>query len=344
MEKGFSLIEVLIAMLVTTILMGAVFALLDNGQKDFVRESEISAMNQSTRVGLSMISRDLLRAGMETPPVFAVLPDDGDGINPDMLTIVYVDDEIPISRPLPCESNSEMGRGSGPCNTIDRSAVLYIDPESFIPPQTHPEQAYHRYQVLFALETSDCNGDGQMGIYPFEVSLDPAINSAGGGETLQVVHNPGQQQHEINPPGGFNRQISPDCAIIGSFSVVQYRINPLPPTPNPVLERRVVGGPWNAVSNNIENLQIQYGVGTTNINEFADQPVQALFGDPETWVTRVRVTITGRTERKNLAGSSTGTFADGDIYIRKTFSTVSALRNQISQIGVWQLQNPPLEN
>ncbi len=325
-EKGFTLVEVMISLLVTTIVMGAVFMFLNNGQKDFIRESEIAAMNQSARAGLGIISQDLFEAGRETPPVFAVLPADGGGINPDMLSIVYVDGEIPISRPLPCGGSN--GRGSGPCNTIDRSSVLYIDPESFYPPQTNPEEAYHRRQGLFALETSDCNGDGQLGMYPFEVSQDPSLNNAGGSPTLKIIHNPGQQESDINLPGGFNRQISPDCAIIGSFLVVQYRISPLPPTRNPVLERRVVGQPWTPVANNIENLQVQYGVGTMDINEFVDQPTQASFVDPQTWITRVRVTLTGRTERKNLQGSSIGAFSDGDTYIRKIFSTVVALRNQ----------------
>jgi len=332
-EQGFTLVEVLISMAITVVVLTAVFALLDSGQKNFIREGEIAPMNQSTRTGLDMISRDLLSAGMETPPVFAVLPSDGGGINPDMLLIVYVDDGIPISRPLSCGSSSKRGRGHGPCNTIDRSSVLYIDPDSFIPPQKHPKEAYHRNQVLFALETSDCNGDGQLGIYPFEVSLDPRMNNAGGGEeTLHIIHNPGQQISDINLPGGFNRQISPDCAIIGSFSVIQYRINPLPPTPNPVLERRVVGGPWIPVANNIENLQVQYGVGSININEFFDQPVQASFNDPETWITRVRVTVTGRTEQKNLPGSEAGVFSEDDIYNREIYSTVAALRNVIFQI------------
>jgi hypothetical protein len=220
---------------------------------------------------------------------------------------------------------------------------LYIDPESFYPPQENPEEAYHRNQTLFALETSDCNEDGQLGIYPFEVSLPPLMNNAGGDSTLKLIHNPGQQESGVNLPGGFNRQISPDCAIIGSFSIAQYRVNPLPPARNPALERRVIGQPWIPVSNNIENLQVQYGVGTTNINEFADQPIQALFADPQTWITRVRVTLTGRTERKNLRGSSVGAFSDNDIYIRKTLSTVIALRNQLYQIESWT-PNDPSEN
>jgi hypothetical protein len=65
---------------------------------------------------------------------------------------------------------------------------------------------------------------------------------------------------------------------------------------------------------------------------------QASFSDPQTWPTRVRITLTGRTGQKNLAGSSQGVFADDDIYIRKTFSTAVALRNNLSQIEAAQMQ------
>ncbi len=337
-QRGFSLIEVMIAMGITMAIMGAVFSLLEKGQESFIREPEITDMQQSTRAGLQMISRDLIPAGMGTPPVFAVMPSDG-GSGPDMLTIVYVDGEIPISSPLPCDGievsdpfvdaeSTKMGpRGSGPCNTIDKSSTLLINPESFIPPQDYPEEAYSRGQTLFAMETSDCNGDGQMGIYPFEISQDPAMNVAGGEETLRLNHNPGKQESGVNLPGGFNRQISPDCAIIGRFFAIQYRINPVPPTQNPQLEKRVMGGEWTPAANNIEDLQVEYGVGM-NINEFFDQPV-ALFTDPETWITHVKITITGRTESRNLSGSTEG--VDGT-YIRETLSSVTALRNQLYHV------------
>ncbi len=67
-DQGFSLIEVLIALLITVIVMSAVFGLLVRGQRGFQREPEIADMNQNTRFGLDMISRDLAMAGYRTPP------------------------------------------------------------------------------------------------------------------------------------------------------------------------------------------------------------------------------------------------------------------------------------
>jgi hypothetical protein len=87
----------------------------------------------------------------------------------------------------------------------------------------------------------------------------------------------------------------------------------------------VGGGEWRPVSANIENLQVQYGVGTTL--GFVDAPAPPIDANPNTWIMRVKVTVAGRTESKNLQGSSEGVFAAEDTYLRNTISTTVSLRN-----------------
>ena len=72
-QKGFSLIEVMVAMMVTMIVMAAVFTLLQKGQTTFQREPEVAEMNQNARYGLDMIVRDLTDAGLgqNLPVLFA---------------------------------------------------------------------------------------------------------------------------------------------------------------------------------------------------------------------------------------------------------------------------------
>ena len=180
-------------------------------------------MNHSTRSGVETISRDLLMAGYKTPAQSAVLWNDGGTIAPDEITVIFADPDVPTCEPLKCKP-----KGGGPCNTINQSSVLNIDPGTLDPYQTYAENAYSEGMILFALETDDCNGDGEYGIYPFEVSLPPTMTNAGGSPTLKIIHNPGQSETGINLPGGFNGEVHPDCAIIGKFKVIQYRISPLP--------------------------------------------------------------------------------------------------------------------
>jgi len=325
---GFTLIEILVAMMITMIVMASVFALFGGSQKSFERENEVADMQMSTRSGVERLSRDLTMAGYRTPPAAAVLWNDGGGINPDEITIVHADPNVPTSRPLQC-GGAGRGGGRGPCGTIGQSATLFLDPLTFDPAPPSLEDAYASGMVLAAIETEDCNGDGQVGFVPFVVTNPPTLTSAGGSPTLNVNHNPGSAGGDINPPGGFNGEIREDCAIVGRFRIIQYRVSEEPPAGNPTLERRDLsdGNVWRSVALNIENLQFRYGVGT--VAAVVDVPAVPT-DDPTTWINRVDLTLTGRTDRKNLQGSSPGVFDIDDTYIRKSISSTVSLRNVAS--------------
>ena len=81
-EKGFSLIELLVAMTATLIITGAVFQLVSAGQTAFRREPALTERQQNIRVALDVIAHDVYRAGYGTP-VFAQAFTDGlDGAGP----------------------------------------------------------------------------------------------------------------------------------------------------------------------------------------------------------------------------------------------------------------------
>ena len=303
---------------VILIVMAAVFGLLASGQDSFRREPEVADLNMNTRAGMDMISRDLLIAGLKVPPTMAVIWTDGGGITPDEITIVYADPNFPTCLPVV----------EPPSSTINRSSTLVLETSTMEPAFTDPMSAYSQGMVLIAFEfPDDCNGDGLVGVHPFELTQDPRCVGAGC-ERLNLNHNPADIAG-LNLPGGFNREVKEDCALIGYYHVVQYRINPLPPTPNPTLERRdlSVDGTWIPVAANIENLQFEYAPRGTGI--FTDNPVASLQGDTTTWITGVRATVAGRSESTNLQGGTPGVFSGEDTHLRKTFSTVVSLRNVI---------------
>ncbi len=340
-DAGFSLIEIMIAIAITMIVMTSVFLLLNKGQESFRREPEVSDMNANARFGIDRISRDLTVAGYNTPGNMAIMWLDGGGINPanpDELTIIYADPEIPISRPKPCTA-----KGGGPCNTIGTSSVLNIDPESFYPMPGDFEKAYKEGMVLLAIQGPNGNpacDNVAPGIFPFELTQPPKCTNAGGAKngpagcaTLNLNHNPGKGKSGINLPGGFQNDVSVDCAIIGLFHIIQYRINPLPPAVSPSLERRdlAFAEPWTPISANIENLQVQYNQGVA-VDNFRDVPQFVPMGnDPDTWITRVRFTVAGRSDSTNLQGGSQGVFAAEDTHLRRSFTTTMSLRNQLNQ-------------
>ncbi len=325
-EKGFTLIEAMVGLLITMLVMEAVFGLLDGAQRSYRREREIAALVRNTRAGLKSISRDLVMAGYKTPPAIAVFWHDGEGFSPDEITIVYADSNVPTALP------DKSAAGS----TIKASSTLFLDSATLDPRLADPSQAYPDGMTLFAIETDDCNGDGQVGFHAFELTQPSRCTNAGGARgdtsrcaTLSVNHNPADVS-DLNMPGGFNGEVQANCAVVGFFRVIQYRINSSSHPRNPVLERREIGtgGQWIPVAQNIENLVVQYGVGSSD--NFVDAPNRMPDPrDPETWITRVSVRVTGRTDSTNLQGYSPGDFAEAAPYLRTTFSTITALRNQM---------------
>ena len=53
--------------------------------------------------------------------------------------------------------------------------------------------------------------------------------------------------------------------------------------------------------------------------------------NPESFITRVRVTVAGRSESTNLQGATLGVFAADDTHLRRAFTTTMSLRNQLTQ-------------
>src|SRR5215217_6325907 len=58
-EKGFSLVELLIAMMVFTIIMGSVITLVVKSQRIFSTEQNAAEMNQSGRLLIDFLTRDI---------------------------------------------------------------------------------------------------------------------------------------------------------------------------------------------------------------------------------------------------------------------------------------------
>jgi prepilin-type N-terminal cleavage/methylation domain-containing protein len=310
-RNGFTLLEVLISVAITAIVMAAVYGILRKGQEAAHREPEISALQQNARSGLSTLDRDLTLAGYKTLGAASLIWSDGGGPEPDAITILYADPEVSTSLACLC-------RRGLPCEMLQGSSVFHIKPTSFDPAQPDPTEAYSEGMILVAMEESDCNKDGKIGIYPFQIQRTPRLGKLGELSALTIRHEPAPWTPLLKLPASFNEEVHPDCAMIGRFRIVQYRIHPLPPAPHPSLERRdlSMGEEWAQVADNIENLQLMYAAAATN--DFVDNPPLPDLLDHMTWVTQVKVTVTAR--------------ADEEAHLRKSFSTTVSLRNMIAQI------------
>jgi prepilin-type N-terminal cleavage/methylation domain-containing protein len=71
-DAGFSLMELLVAMVITLIVSGAIYGLMAGGQNAFRREPELSERQQSIRLAMDVIMRDVANAGAGLPPLAQV--------------------------------------------------------------------------------------------------------------------------------------------------------------------------------------------------------------------------------------------------------------------------------
>jgi prepilin-type N-terminal cleavage/methylation domain-containing protein len=99
-QAGFSLIELMVAMVVTLIVTGAIYGLLAGGQSAFRREPEMSERQQNTRLAMAMIEQDIGAAGVGLPPFTQIFSPALDGIGPngqDGLEIVVGSPGCPLT-------------------------------------------------------------------------------------------------------------------------------------------------------------------------------------------------------------------------------------------------------
>lgn len=137
-EQGFSLIELMIAMVVTVIVTGAVFQLMNSTQTAFRREPEVADRQQSIRVAMDRIWNDVLRAGSGMPAYTQVFgttfndvgvtsPNDGapGGTHTDEISFIAMADCPPLEVCLASGGDSLTTRETlSTCNSLPSVVIL----------------------------------------------------------------------------------------------------------------------------------------------------------------------------------------------------------------------------
>ncbi|GMR21832.1 MAG: hypothetical protein BMS9Abin37_0149 [Acidobacteriota bacterium] len=342
-ERGFTLIEVLISIVITMIVMASVFALLTQGQRAFQREPEIADLQQSARTVLDMVARDVLQAGSGLPPefpAFSRINGAGDAAPTDVIEMI---------------------------GTFQLAGELYLDPEDvtgFI-----GDQAQMRANTT-NFEPANGGNPGDMVIVYNDTTTDPAITPTTPQWALArvtaVVEDPldpdFQAQITLNY-GEFDPQYSNYLDGAGSnitnanflstdgrfskmtrVSVVRYSTvldNPADyngPPPQ-VLMRDVDFANNPQAVGYLENFQIAYTIGVTAPVDQDNPPDPAvdLAGVPmtaENMLAGVRISVTARSVTAGMQGASEGAAGREDDFIRKSFSTNVNPRNISAGINV----------
>jgi prepilin-type N-terminal cleavage/methylation domain-containing protein len=333
-ERGFSLVELMVAMTITLIVSAAIYGLLTSGSNAFRREPELADRQQNIRVAMDLVARDVFNAGAGLPTfgqVFTITDTGGacagglngcgvmgtlgtaaagarggDVENTDVVELVGVDEQCPhrsVCSPIaPGNAGLFVTRDLIPgCMRLPGFALLTDNTSFVLQPATAAPPG-----------TGVCDG-GSV--------------TQNGNLTLTVLadgfRTPAAPILPPNPsPGGV------PAVFLYPARVVRYRVGPgLDPADPamPALWRSETGrydvtgtaapepgdasfpganSPWEVVARGIEDLQIEYLDGP-GAGVWRNQPQIVTTGGWDTVVRQVRITLSARASAANLAGQTT---------------------------------------
>ena len=340
--RGFSLVELMIALVVTLIVTGAIYGLLTGGQSAFRREPELAERQQNIRVAMDLIMRDIANAGSGLPAFVQIFTQGLDactgcpaggatwglgGNRTDELEMLTNDqnrDNEPLCRAIPANNGSSVRlvrdvlplpapAASGPV------VVIFFDGTWTM--------RYVTGAVAGAPAEANCTS-GTPTLLSFNDGLaDPTGMNPAPGSNVCTVPNLGIPLTGTPPLGNANTGttgctgppavgVCCTAAEISYAQVVRYQIRNNGTVPE--LQRydtaNAAAG-FQAVARGIEDLQVQYtqanGVVTTT-----GAPVVTR-GNYNTIITQVQVTLSSRSEARNIAGARTdvnlGTYIRGSL-------------------------------
>jgi prepilin-type N-terminal cleavage/methylation domain-containing protein len=361
-QRGFSLVELVIAMAVTLIVSSSIYGLLTVGSNAFRREPELADRQQNIRVALDIISRDAFMAGAGMPafgqvfarndpagacgaalngcgvmgtmgPVAAAARG-GDNQQTDVLQILSADEQCPTVGI--CESGGPVPGTPGffvtklalpQCMRVPGLVMLTNDADFTVQSATASDTAL-----------ACTNGPGAA---PPNTRL-----------TLTGPLPPFTPFNAFTSiPDSPSGAPAPNSVYAQRARVVRYRIAPSgdPIDNTPALWRTETGlfnadgtaaaepggggfnpvnTPWEMIARGIEDLQVEYFDGN---GAWTNQPPVSIPNDWNSLVRRVRISLSARVTQANLAGESQGGAA-GPQRVRGELSTVVTPRAAYNEL------------
>lgn len=363
-EAGFSLIELMVALVVTMIVVGAIYGLLADSQTGFRREPERTERQQNIRAAMDMIMRDIANAGSGLPPFTQVFtpgldacagcPDGGApmGLNSqrtDELEMVTNDGSI--------ENESAVATACASSGTS-----LNFNRAQWNPPTTPPFTVAAIFQEgTWTLRNAvGKTGGGPCTNLDISTSSDPSgMNTA----NLCAASATGYGNAGSSDSAGATSTCggAPAVPVQVAFpQLIRYRIRVVtegsgPTAQNvPVLQRIDQSDPANrtqVVARGIEDLQVQYvqaGSACTDAAACADAPAvvwnsdataaanPAVYGEV---VTRVIVTLSSRSMLRGRIQGQTDD-ATGGTALRGSLTVSGSPRSSLLNLTQQPVPDP----
>jgi type II secretory pathway pseudopilin PulG len=340
--SGFSLIELLVVMVVTFFVSGAIYGLLSSGQNSFKREPEMADRQQNIRVAMDVITQDVANAGTNLPAFVQVFtasdpggggPLNGGGpvgamgnlalsLNSDVLEIIAAEDRCPASTIC-----SPFGAGATGAYSLKEKNPSCLTTPGFA---VMTDNNFMIIQPLVNTTTSACPAGG-LSANNGGVSLGSAVavgNNLAANPVAPALTPPavGTSTYGFLYPARIARYVigfdpaDPDRvpllfrSVTGRYLVGAGGAVSVPARPNLlVTDTATPGANWQVVARGIEDFQVEYQDGLGNWTN--SPPTAVPCGPPgivggcatqaafDAIVRQVRVTLSARVIAPGLQGS-----------------------------------------
>ena len=304
-EAGFSLIEVMAALVILAIALTAVFATFISQQKSFTVQNRVAEMQQNLRQAVEYMSRDIRMAG------YAI---------PDNVTIPtnIVAAGVTSLRSLYAKDNT-----TGP----DQIYILYLFDMDANQPRASDNASggpYNGASITVATTAGFLTTGRELVLITDGTTADLYETSAAGGTTLTFA-------------GGYtynsgHSKSYPFPSTVAKARFVRYFIDSTTdPTHPTLMVDRMGGAAAQPLADDIEDMQLTYGLDTNgdgNVDTWTSSPAipSQIRQIRLQFIARTRLPEAGWSEtRPALGNRAAGTTPDG--YRRRTYDIVIDVRN-----------------
>ena len=319
-QAGFSLVELLIAMVVTLIVSGAIFGLMTSGQNSFRREPEVTERQQNIRVAMDLVQRDIATAGMGMTGFVQAFSDNLNNTPTGLPSVV-----------VPGENSDELeiAGNDGTCPNVTGIGGAGNNVDTWPIPSCFPEDS-----LVYMVYTNET----RFGV-GFNIHAQDTFINFPPGQQLPPPYAAPMPPYQGNFPNA-----------LGVMNLFRYVVAPDPSDGSPALWRSATGGidfaanvyvpppggSFQLIARGVEDMQVQYLNGN---GVWQDTPGPVNAADINTIVREVRVSFSARALGRNLQGETAAANVPTALRGQLTSSTVPrAALEQLSAgpAPVWQ--------
>ena len=315
-NQGFTLIELMVAMAISLVIMGAIFLTFKSQQDSYVVQDQITATQQNLRAAMYILTRDIQMAGYYT------------NFDADQFTMDWddLDGDTEIIRPLIYARNNVADGGGD--NIKDNTDVIVIVKASDVRHTLAVGEDATAGTITLASRDFDVDGNDDLNTTTRKYGL-LVKGDLSTAEFFEVDSAAGN----ITPPGGLTENYTAGDLICRA-DIILYKIDEN--ATNPSLRKRNLGSdnvvnPYQVVAENIDNLQFRYllsdGTWTNDPSATGQEPN----------VRAVEISLLARTANTNRGYTDTNTYNIGDVnytpvapdnqYRRKLLCSIIKTRN-----------------